>query len=136
MATIDVVAIRKTVDAIARDDAPLITMARANLVWTMRGLLDALDAALESASVARLDAALLTADTLTVSELLTAHRLTLANAATVTGYLHAAELRANSAIVDADTLVVVGTADIRRLNCVAVVTTGNIETTTLPTSGA
>lgn len=92
--------------------------------------LEARQAVLESASVADLDATHLAADTLTVSELLTAHHLTLANAASVTGYLHTTELRANNAIVDADTLVVVGTADIRRLNCVAVVTTGNIETTT------
>ena len=98
--------------------------------------LDARRAALESASVADLDAALLAADTLTVSELMTAHHLTLANAATVTGYLQTMELRANNAIVDADTLVVVGTADIRRLNCVAVVTTGNIETTTARASDA
>jgi cytoskeletal protein CcmA (bactofilin family) len=99
-------------------------------------VLEVLQAALESATVADLDATLLAADTVTVSELLTAHHLTLANAATVTGYLQTTELRANNAIVDANTLVVVGTADIRRLNCVAVVTTGNIETVTASATDA
>ena len=113
------------------------TLSDATVAGTLDAArLEARVAALESASVTQLDATALSADTLTVSGQLTAHGLTLANAATVTGYLHAAELRADNAIVDANTLVVVGTADIGRLNCVAVVTTGDIETTTVRAADA